>query len=107
MHLGISIRFCVVFWMMLSLCKALKDSAGSGALPYPIYLPRWDATNASIEVQMLLSSEQIIKCIHLGTVADVNSLVAALHDVYQPPGGKKKTKEKQSKQGKMDYLKKL
>lgn len=35
---------------------------------------------------MLLSSEQVVQSVYLGTVADVNSLVAALHDVDQTPG---------------------
>lgn len=79
--------------MVLSLPEALKSSTESVALPYPVYLLLWDASNASIEVQVLFSSEQTVQCIHLGTVADVNSLVTALHDVYQPPEGKKKTKK--------------
>jgi len=100
MHPGIHIRSGVILWMMLPLLKALKDRAGSASLPYPIYLPLWDATNASVEVQMLLSSKQIIECINLGTVADVNSLVPALHDVYQPP-------EKQQQQQQQQKTKRL
>lgn len=69
--------------------KTLEGSTESVVLLYPLYLPLWDASNASVEVQVLLSSEQIVQGIHLGTVADVNSLVTTLHDVYQPPGGKK------------------
>lgn len=42
---------------------------------------------------MLFSCQQIVQCIHLGAVADVDALVTALHDVYQLPG-KKEQKER-------------
>lgn len=93
MHLWIYIRSRVTFWMLLSLGKVTIGTTASAALPYPVCLPLWDATYASIEVQMLFSSEQIIQCIHLRTVADVNSLFPALHDVYQMSGGKTHTKK--------------
>lgn len=54
---------------------------------YPIYLRLWDAVYASVEVQMFLSGEQIVQCVHLRTVADSDALAAALHDVDNPPGG--------------------
>lgn len=62
--------------------------------PYPFHVPLWNASNARIEVQVLFSCEQIVQGIHLGTVADVDSLVAALHDVYKPPGEKNTKKNK-------------
>lgn len=57
------------------------------SFPYPVQLSLWDASNATVEVQVLFPGEQIVQCIHLRTVADVDSLVTTLHDVYQPPGG--------------------
>ena len=59
----------------------------SAALSYPVQLPLCDASNATVEVQVLFSREQVVQRVHLGTVADVDSLVTALHDVYQPSGG--------------------
>lgn len=59
----------------------------SAVTSYPTDLPLGDASDASVEVQMLLSGEEVIQGVHLGTVTDVYALVTALHDVYHPPGG--------------------
>lgn len=54
----------------------------SSFVSYPVQLFFWDAPNAAVEVQVLFSSEQTVKCIHLWTVADVYPLLTAFHDVY-------------------------
>lgn len=64
---------------------------------YPVYLSVWKALNTSVKIQVLFSSEQIIQRIHLGTVADINSHVPALHNVYQPPGERHTHTQKQNK----------
>lgn len=55
-------------------------------LPYRVELPLGDASDSAVEVQVLLAGEQVIQRVHLGTVADVDALLAALHDVHQTPG---------------------
>lgn len=84
-HCWISTRSRVIMWTVSS-PGALKSSTESAADSYPIDLPLWDAMKTRIKVQVLLSGEETVQCVHLRTVADVNSLVAAFHDVYQPPG---------------------
>lgn len=64
-----------------------KQLGVCSSFSYPVQLSLWDASNATVEVQVLFPGEQIVQCIHLRTVADVDSLVTTLHDVYQTPGG--------------------
>lgn len=55
-------------------------------IPYPVQLPLADASDSAVEVQVLLAGEQVVQRVHLGTVADVDALLAALHNVHQTPG---------------------
>lgn len=55
-------------------------------ISYPVQLPLGDASDSAVEVQVLLAGEQVVQRVHLGTVADVDALLAALHNVHQTPG---------------------
>lgn len=57
----------------------------SSEVSYPVNLPLGDSSYAGIEVQMLLSSQQVVKGVHLGTVANVYTLITAVNDVYHSP----------------------
>lgn len=66
---------------VVSFC-CLKSAATCNVASYPVQLFFGDAPNAAVEVQVLLSGEQAVKCVHLGTVADVYPPLTAFHDVY-------------------------
>lgn len=55
-------------------------------IPHPVQMPLGDASDSAVEVQVLLAGEQVVQRVHLGTVADVDALFAALHNVHQMPG---------------------
>lgn len=54
-------------------------------MSYPVNLSLGDASDAGIEVQVLLPCQQVIQSVHLGTIADVDALVTAVNDVNHPP----------------------
>lgn len=41
--------------------------------------------NSGIEVQVLLSSQEVIQCVHLRAIANVYALLPAVHDVNHTP----------------------
>lgn len=49
-------------------------------------MPLGDSPDPAVEVKVLLSGEQVVQRVHLGTVADVDALLAALNNVHQAPG---------------------
>lgn len=79
--------------LLLSSGEDLRQD-GRRRNPYPVQLPLGDASDSAVEVQVLLACEQVVQRIHLGTVADVDALFAALHNVHQAPGGKREAEAK-------------
>lgn len=62
-----------------------KQSSLDCGRSYPVYLALGDASDAGIEVHVLLPCQQVIQSVHLGTVTDVDALVTAVNDVNHPP----------------------
>lgn len=54
-------------------------------LSHLINLSLTDAPDASVEVQMLFSSQQVVQSINLRAIADIYPLRSAIHDVHHPP----------------------
>lgn len=59
-----------------------------------IHLSLTDAPDASVEVQMLFSCQQVIQSVHLRAVADIDPLLPAVHDVHHPPETRRARQEK-------------